>query len=156
MKRPTNRMQQYLEAIREFIYKNGYSPTIRELRDKLNVTSTATIQNMLMRMREKGLIDFEDYKQRTIRILDNKKIIATKEELIKMGYYQVIEEKNIEIEQVNNMNKILMEILKEKDEKIDKVIEYIEKDLSNLNIQENIVAKNELLQIKNMLKGEDK
>ena len=38
----------------------------------------------------------------------------------------------------------------------EKAIEYIERDLFNLNIQENIVAKYELLQIKDILKGVDK
>lgn len=146
MKRPTNRMQQYLEAIREFIYKNGYSPTIRELRDKLNVTSTATIQNMLMRMREKGLIDFEDYKQRTIRILDNKKIIATKEELIKMGYYQVIEEKNIEIERLSNE-------LNQQFIKCDKYMTRNEKAIEYIHNNYPVCAGKELLEI---LQGEDK
>jgi len=56
------------------------------------------------------------------------------------------------LECIDNIDK---ELKLEKD-KNNKAIEYIERDLANINIQENIVAKNELLQIKRILKGEDK
>ena len=36
------------------------------------------------------------------------------------------------------------------------VLDYIEKELGNINIQENIVAKNELLKIQGILQGVDK
>ena len=39
---------------------------------------------------------------------------------------------------------------------IDKVIEYIDKELCNINIQENIMAKNELLKIKSIIQRVDK
>lgn len=74
---------------------------------------------------------------------------------------QMIIESNTEIEQVNNMNKILMEILKEKDKKIDKAIEYIEErierveDISwvEMKTEDYLEEQQEILDI---LKGEDK
>lgn len=39
------------------------------------------------------------------------------------------------------------------DERNHKAIEHIDKELHNVNVQENIMLKNELLKIKNMLQG---
>lgn len=36
------------------------------------------------------------------------------------------------------------------------ILDYIEKELGNINVQKNIMAKNELLKIKSMLQGVDK
>lgn len=62
----TKRMEEYLEVIKKFIKENGYSPTIREIGKELELSSPATIYTMLCRMRARGLIDFQDNKQRTI------------------------------------------------------------------------------------------
>lgn len=39
---------------------------------------------------------------------------------------------------------------------INKAIEHIDKELGNINVQENIMAKNELLKIKSIIQGDDK
>lgn len=41
-------------------------------------------------------------------------------------------------------------------DRIDKAIEYIDKELYNVNVQENIMLRNELLKIKSKLQGVDK
>lgn len=79
----------------------------------------------------------------------------------------IICRKNKEIERLNKENNILKKNAEHNDKVvdnvnwenmffkkiIDKVIEYIDKELCNINIQENIVAKNELLKIQGILRG---
>ena len=57
------------KAIKEYIEKNGYSPTIRELCDITQRNSPATIKVALDRMVRDGIISYEKGKNRTIRIL---------------------------------------------------------------------------------------
>lgn len=65
----TQKQIKLYKIIKNYIEKNGYSPTIRELCDELNLKSTGTIQVMLKRIKEKGFIDYIEKKSRTIRII---------------------------------------------------------------------------------------
>jgi SOS-response transcriptional repressor LexA len=55
-------------SIKDFIKKNGYSPTYRELA-KINGNSVATVHYHLHKLKEKNIIDFVENKNRTITIL---------------------------------------------------------------------------------------
>ena len=55
--------------IQNFITKNGYSPTIRELCDLAGLSSPATMFVHLKKMREKGYITYVPGTARTIRII---------------------------------------------------------------------------------------
>ena len=68
----TNKQIKLLNTINDFIEKHGYAPTIRELCSILNVSSPATINDKLKRLRKNGIITYEDGKSRTIKILDRK------------------------------------------------------------------------------------
>lgn len=57
-----------LEAIEHFIYKNGYSPTIRELANMLNC-DTRPIFEKLMVLEEKGYIKTTNGKARSINVI---------------------------------------------------------------------------------------
>ena len=65
----TDKQNKVYEEIKKYIKENGYSPTMRELCDILNLKSTGTIQVMLKRIKKKGYIDYNEYKSRTIRII---------------------------------------------------------------------------------------
>lgn len=55
--------------IDDFIRKNKYSPSIRELCDLLGGRSTCTVQKHLKNMKAKGFIDFQEKQSRTISIV---------------------------------------------------------------------------------------
>lgn len=57
------------EAIKTFIQTYGYAPTYRELCKLTGIGSTCTIYAHLRRLRNTGLITFEEGKPRTIRIV---------------------------------------------------------------------------------------
>lgn len=53
--------------IKDYIKKNGYAPTYREIAEGTNKTLD-TIFNHLRKLREENKIDFVDTRSRTIRI----------------------------------------------------------------------------------------
>jgi len=54
--------------IKLFILLNGYSPTIREIGKGVGLSSTATVQQHLCNLKERGYINFKKDKARTITI----------------------------------------------------------------------------------------
>ena len=65
----TKKQTQLLECINYFIKKNGYSPTIRELGEILELKSTATVHTHLQHLVEKGYITYIPNASRTIRVI---------------------------------------------------------------------------------------
>lgn len=55
-------------AIKDFIKKRGYSPSIRELCEITGRRSPATIQNHLINLKQLGYVEFIYGKNRTLRI----------------------------------------------------------------------------------------
>ena len=68
----TNKQEEIFNIIKDFIDKNGYSPTIREICNLSNRNSTSTISDYLMMLKDKGYITYQNGKSRTIRILEVK------------------------------------------------------------------------------------
>ena len=60
--------QRVLEYIKETIRTRGYSPSIRDICSALNIKSTSTVHTCLERLEQKGYIQKEDGKSRTVRI----------------------------------------------------------------------------------------
>ena len=60
--------QLIFDYIKENIKKNGYSPSIRDIRTALNIKSTSTVHTYLERLERKGYIQKENGKSRTLRI----------------------------------------------------------------------------------------
>lgn len=60
------------EAIAAYIARyrleRGYSPSIRDVARRFGYKSPASVLHRLRRMRDKGLVDFEDGVQRTLRL----------------------------------------------------------------------------------------
>jgi repressor LexA len=52
----TKKQKKVLNAIEEFIFEKGYSPSIRELGKKLGLSSPATVHNYLLALEKKGYI----------------------------------------------------------------------------------------------------
>ena len=64
----TKAQEKMYYLIKDSIKTNGYSPSLRELA-KLNNSSVSAIQFHLIRLREKGYINYIDGKNRTLTIL---------------------------------------------------------------------------------------
>lgn len=60
--------QQIIEVVAEYMVKNGYSPTIREIADGTGFKSTSSVYNHLSKMRKDGLINYVDNSPRTFTI----------------------------------------------------------------------------------------
>ena len=60
--------QLVLEYIKENIRTRGYSPSIRDICSALNIKSTSTVHTCLERLEQKGYIQKEGGKSRTVRI----------------------------------------------------------------------------------------
>lgn len=78
MKELTERERAVLDYIVSMLRKNGYSPSIRDIKSALDFKSTSTVHTYLARLENKGYIQKEDGKSRTLRVED---AISTKSPL---------------------------------------------------------------------------
>ena len=65
----TPRQHDTLEAIRVYIAKHGFSPSMREICDALGVASTNSAHEHLSALEDKGYITRLPGKARTVRIV---------------------------------------------------------------------------------------
>jgi repressor LexA len=70
MSNTTELEEQMLEYIADCIRRNGYSPSIRDIRSALGIKSTSTVHTYLERLEQKGYIQKENGKSRTLRVED--------------------------------------------------------------------------------------
>lgn len=64
----TNKEREIWNFIKEFIEKNGYSPTVREICVGVNLKSPSSVMMYLKNMRKAGSIDYKDESPRTITL----------------------------------------------------------------------------------------
>ncbi|MCQ2456058.1 MAG: transcriptional repressor LexA [Clostridia bacterium] len=64
----TEKEQRIFDYIKDKIEKNGYSPSIRDIRRDLDIKSTSTVHTYLEKLEKKGYIQKENGKSRTLRI----------------------------------------------------------------------------------------
>lgn len=69
MEKLTNQQEKMLDIIKKYVVNHGYAPTVRELCQEMNLSSTATVQVHLNNLEKKGYIKKEESKNRTIEIL---------------------------------------------------------------------------------------
>lgn len=60
------------ECIKQYIKENCESPTIREICEMAELSSPATVHKHLKNLKDKGYIDYEPKKKRSIKIVENK------------------------------------------------------------------------------------
>lgn len=65
---PTKEQKRALDTIRDLIAKSG-SPSYGEISAALGYTSRSATHRVIHELRHRGLIDFEDRRARTIRIV---------------------------------------------------------------------------------------
>ena len=59
-----------LNFIKVYIKANGYPPAIREICTELNINSTSTVHNHILKLEEKGYIRRDPQKNRALEIID--------------------------------------------------------------------------------------
>ncbi|MEM4385418.1 MAG: winged helix DNA-binding protein [Candidatus Anstonellales archaeon] len=57
-----------VKAIKVYIDTHGYAPSIREICSLVGLHSTATVHNRIKKLIEKGYLQKEDMKPRTIKL----------------------------------------------------------------------------------------
>ena len=65
----TDKQAEVLINIISFTNKNKFSPTVRELAELINVSSTATVHTHLKNLVKKGYITYLPKTSRTIRVI---------------------------------------------------------------------------------------
>ena len=73
MNKLTDKQLEVLIYIKEFISMKGFSPTVRELAELINVSSPATVHTHLKHLVNKGYITYQPKTSRTIRVIKEKK-----------------------------------------------------------------------------------
>jgi len=63
-----NRDGEILRFIESYWNENGYAPSFRDICAALGFKSPATVAHYLRRMREQGLVEYEDRIPRTVRV----------------------------------------------------------------------------------------
>lgn len=69
MEKTTKKQQEFLNFIAKYIENYGYSPSIRDLCNVFE-RSPGSVHPMLKKLKQKGLITYEENKARTIKILN--------------------------------------------------------------------------------------
>lgn len=82
MEKLTSQQEKMLDKIKQYIVKCGYAPTVRELCQEMNLSSTATVQVHLNNLEKKGYLRKEDGKNRTIELLVDNEYIPKNEMVV--------------------------------------------------------------------------
>ena len=84
MEKLTGKQNYILQILKQLIAENGYPPTVREIGEKANLSSPATIHFHLSKLEEKGYIKKGDNKNRTIEILVPNEYLQKDESVIEV------------------------------------------------------------------------
>lgn len=68
MKRPTARQIEVLAFIDEHTSASGYPPTLREIGARFGIRSTNGVNDHLLSLQRKGLIERDDHQARSVRV----------------------------------------------------------------------------------------
>jgi repressor LexA len=70
MRKITEKQKKIIGVIREFIHLHGYPPSYRELGEILKLASPSTVKGHLVSLREKGYVNWEEGRPRTLHIIE--------------------------------------------------------------------------------------
>ena len=70
MARTSNKREQILNFLTQFMNEHGYAPTVREICNAVGLQSTATVHYHLNVLRDAGLIEMDEMKKRAISLPD--------------------------------------------------------------------------------------
>lgn len=63
-----NQLKIYI-ALKEYLDKHHYSPTMRELANMVDTKCVGTVQKSLKILRRKGYVDYKDRERRSLKII---------------------------------------------------------------------------------------
>jgi repressor LexA len=63
---PTERQARILEVIRDFTHERGYPPSVREIGERVGLSSSSTVQSHLKSLEKRGLIHRDPTKPRAL------------------------------------------------------------------------------------------
>ncbi|MBA9024746.1 LexA family protein [Peribacillus huizhouensis] len=66
----TTRQINIIEAIKDITLENGNPPTIREVGNEVGLSSSSTIMGHLIMLKNRGIVDWEDGKPRTLHLIN--------------------------------------------------------------------------------------
>lgn len=84
MEKLTTKQANVLKIIKQSIAEKGYPPTVREIGNKLGLSSSATTQFHICKLEEKGYIKKDSTKNRTIELLVPNEYENKKESIIEV------------------------------------------------------------------------
>ena len=70
MARTSNKREQILNFLTQFMNEHGYAPTVREICNAVGLQSTATVHYHLNALRDAGLLEMDEMKKRAISLPD--------------------------------------------------------------------------------------
>ena len=73
MARTSNKREQILNFLTQFMNEHGYAPTVREICNAVGLQSTATVHYHLNALRDAGLIEMDEMKKRAISLPDSQR-----------------------------------------------------------------------------------
>ena len=82
MEKLTKKQEQVLTCIKKYIAQNGYSPSVREVCEMMNLSSTATVFVHMRHLMNKGYLKQTDNKFRTLEVLVPNEYLETKEDVV--------------------------------------------------------------------------
>lgn len=59
-----------LDFIRDFTADNGFAPTVREVTEALEWKSPSVAHDLLLRLKARGLVTWQERSPRTLRVLE--------------------------------------------------------------------------------------
>ena len=82
MEKLTKKQEQVLTCIKKYIAEHGYSPSVREVCDMMNLSSTATVFVHMRHLMKKGYIKQTDNKFRTLEVLVPNEYVESKSDVV--------------------------------------------------------------------------
>lgn len=84
MEKLTEKQEEVLKVIKQAIAEKGYPPTVREIGNRIGLSSSATTQFHICKLEEKGYIKKDSTKNRTIELLVPNEYKKEKEEIVQV------------------------------------------------------------------------
>lgn len=76
MKQITKRQKEVLQYIQKFQSDKGYSPSIREICDGMNISSSSTVHGIIKRLAQNGYLEHKEKAPRSLSLVGDSEEVA--------------------------------------------------------------------------------
>jgi repressor LexA len=87
---PTERQERILEVIRDFTESHGYPPSVREIGERVGLSSSSTVQSHLKSLEKRGLIHRDPTKPRALIATGSAAMSARQEAVADAGVLPIV------------------------------------------------------------------